>query len=70
MFLRVTTRPSSLAITGVCSWESRRSPKPFDRVRILALLLTDGGEHRGLTPPARQVLIRADVARDRKAAVP
>src|SRR5437899_1744534 len=25
--------------TGVCSWESRRSPKPSHRVQILALLL-------------------------------
>jgi hypothetical protein len=38
--------------TGVCSWESRRFPKPLDRVQILALLLN------------------ADVARLRKAAVP
>ncbi len=27
------------ATTGVCSWESKRSPKPPDRVQILALLL-------------------------------
>ena len=28
-----------VTLTGVCSWESRRSPKPLDTVRIGALLL-------------------------------
>ena len=40
--------PPGHPFIGVCSWESRRSPKPLDTVRICALLLP-----QGLTSPAR-----------------
>jgi hypothetical protein len=39
--LFMASDPCPLTPSGVCSWESVRSPKPPDRVRILALLLAD-----------------------------
>ncbi len=39
--------PLGHPMTGVCSWESRRFPKPPGRVRFLALLLlADVARHR------------------------
>jgi hypothetical protein len=34
--------PAETAFVGVCSWESRRSPKPLHKVRLLALLFFAG----------------------------
>lgn len=50
-------------ITGVCSWESRRSPKPPDTVRICALLLLRSG-HQPLIRGHYSVLGVWWIARD------
>jgi hypothetical protein len=39
--LRVQIPCLPLELTGVCSWESKRPPKPSHRVRLPALLLHD-----------------------------
>jgi hypothetical protein len=48
------------ADTGVCSWESRWSPKPSHGVQILALLLVaDVAEERGGGPVNRIMLVKS-----------
>jgi hypothetical protein len=47
------------SVTGSCSWESKRPPKPPDGVRLLAILLiADVAEQRGAGFVNRLMLVQ------------
>ena len=72
----IETRPRSQGwgrFTRVCSWESSQPPKLADGVQILALVLADVAEQRGIGYINRLMLVRTqpsapylDSATDRK----